>query len=87
VTDLLGLGSFVPRHARPYADLRGTILAAARSYADDVAAGSFPGPEQSSRMEDAVLDAVLGRTPLDAGAGSRLADDLGVAGIPLDRDL
>ena len=86
VTDLLGLGSFVPRHARPYADLRGTILAAARSYADDVAGGTFPGPEQSSRMDDAILDAVLGRTPLDAPEGAP-ADDLGVAGIPLDRDL
>ena len=26
ITDLLGLGDFIPRHARPYADLRGTIL-------------------------------------------------------------
>ena len=43
VTDLLGLGDFIPRHAKPYADLRGTILAAARAYADEVVAGHVPG--------------------------------------------
>jgi len=37
VTDLLGLGPFIPRHARPYAHLRETILEAARAYAADVA--------------------------------------------------
>ena len=62
VTDLLGLGDFIPRHAKPYADLRGTILAAARAYADDVAAGTFPGPEQSVRMDEAVLGEVLGQS-------------------------
>ena len=81
VTDLLGLDSWHPKHAKPYADLRGTILAAARAYADDVAAGSFPGAEQIVRMDDAVLDDVLGKTEsarsLDAIPG----------GIPLDRDL
>ena len=30
ITDVLGLGDFAPRHARRYADLRETILAAAR---------------------------------------------------------
>ncbi len=30
ITDLLGLGSFIPRHARPYAHLRETIAEAAR---------------------------------------------------------
>ncbi len=82
ITDLLGWDSWHPRHAKPYADLRGTILAAAAAYADDVAAGTFPGAEQIVRMEDAVLDEVLGRTERDqASAGAPLA------GIPLDRDL
>ena len=31
VTDLLGLSDFIPRHAKPYADLRGTIRAAAQA--------------------------------------------------------
>ncbi len=82
VTDLLGLDAWHPRHARPYADLRGTILAAARAYATDVTAGTFPGPEQTVRMDDAVLDDVLGRGTSDRPAGS-----IPVGGIPLDRDL
>jgi 3-methyl-2-oxobutanoate hydroxymethyltransferase len=81
VTDLLGLDSWHPRHAKPYADLRGTILAAARAYADDVVAGTFPGPEQTVRMDDAILDDVLGRGESDLGM------DAIPGGIPLDRDL
>jgi 3-methyl-2-oxobutanoate hydroxymethyltransferase len=81
VTDLLGLDSWHPKHAKPYANLRETILAAARAYAADVAAGSFPGPEQTVRMEEAVLDDVLGRSDLD----QRPATATGA--IPLDRDL
>jgi len=82
VTDLLGLGDFKPRHARAYADLRGTILAAARAYAADVAAGTFPGPDETVRMDEAVLGEVLGQSTLDR-------PDAGIpaAGIPLDRDL
>ena len=38
-----------------------TIRDAAAAYAADVAAGTFPGPEQTVRMDDAVLDEVLGR--------------------------
>ncbi len=82
VTDLLGFGSFIPRHARPYADLRTTILEAARAYASDVAAGTFPGADQTSRMDDEVLAEALGRTALD-----RPAADGTPFGIPLDRDL
>ncbi len=84
VTDLLGLGDYIPRHAKPYADLRGTILAAARAYAAEVVAGTFPGPEQTVRMDDDVLGDVLGRSVLDRAIG-----DAGIplGGIPLDRDL
>ena len=82
ITDLLGWDSWHPRHAKPYADLRGTILGAAAAYAGDVTAGTFPGAEQTVRMDDAVLEEVLGRTDPDrAAAGAPLA------GIPLDRDL
>jgi 3-methyl-2-oxobutanoate hydroxymethyltransferase len=81
ITDLLGVDSWHPRHAKPYADLRGTILEAARAYADDVAAGSFPGPDQTVRMDDDVLDDVLGRTDVDRAA------EVPLEGIPLDRDL
>ena len=70
ITDLLGWDAWHPRHAKPYADLRGTILGAAAAYAADVAAGTFPGAEQTVRMDDAVLDEVLGRTDHDR-AGRR----------------
>ena len=82
VTDLIGLGDFIPRHARPYAYVRDTIREAAIAYAADVAAGSFPGPEQTVRMDDSVLDEVLGRGSSDRPDGS-----VPVGGIPLDRDL
>jgi 3-methyl-2-oxobutanoate hydroxymethyltransferase len=82
ITDLIGLGDFVPKHARPYAHIRGEILEAARSYAAEVAGGTFPGPAETVRMDDAVLDDVLGR-----GAPDRPAGSIPVGGIPLDRDL
>ena len=81
MTDLLGLGDFVPRHARPYAELRQTIRDAALAYAADVTAGTFPGDKETVRMDDAVLEEALGR-----GVSDRAAD-APLAGIPLDRDL
>jgi 3-methyl-2-oxobutanoate hydroxymethyltransferase len=80
ITDLLGLDAWHPKHARPYADLRGTILAAVGAYAEDVRKGTFPGAEQTVRMDDEVLAEVLGRGTLDRADASTLA-------IPLDRDL
>ena len=53
ITDLIGLGDFVPKHARPYANVRKTILEAARAYAAEVAAGTFPGEAETVRMDDA----------------------------------
>jgi 3-methyl-2-oxobutanoate hydroxymethyltransferase len=82
LADLLGLGSFIPRHARPYVGLREVIRGAAARWAADVAEGAFPGPDETSRMDDAVLDGVLGR-----GGEDRL-DEVSESGpIPLDRDL
>ena len=42
ITDLLGLGPRLPRFAKAYADLRGTIGDAARTFAAEVQAGAFP---------------------------------------------
>ncbi|HLX35411.1 MAG TPA: 3-methyl-2-oxobutanoate hydroxymethyltransferase [Candidatus Limnocylindrales bacterium] len=84
VTDLIGLGDFSPKHAKRYADVQGAIATAAREYAADVASGRFPGPEQTVRMDDAVLDEALGRTADDRAAGNA---DRSLTGIPLDRDL
>lgn len=82
ITDLLGLTDWRPKHAKAYADLRGTILGAARTYAAEVGAGTFPTAEQSVRMDAAVLDEVLGRTADDRS--DRPAEPVA---IPLDRDL
>ncbi|HUV05638.1 MAG TPA: 3-methyl-2-oxobutanoate hydroxymethyltransferase [Armatimonadota bacterium] len=44
--DLLGLyGEFHPRHAKKYANLSEVILAAMKSYVEEVKSGEFPGPE------------------------------------------
>ena len=65
ITDLIGLGDFIPKHARPYLHVGADIRAAAAAYLADVGAGTFPGPEQTVRMDDAVLDEVLGRGASD----------------------
>ena len=82
ITDLIGLGDFIPRHARPYAQVGRAIMDAAVAYAADVEAGTFPGPAETVRMDDAVLDEVLGR-----GASDRPSGSIPAGGIPLDRDL
>ena len=81
INDTLGYGDWTPKHARKYADLRATILGAVTQYRSDVEAGMFPGEAETVRMDEAVLDEVLGRAADDRAAGMPLA------GIPLDRDL
>ncbi|MGA3056627.1 MAG: 3-methyl-2-oxobutanoate hydroxymethyltransferase [Candidatus Limnocylindrales bacterium] len=83
ITDLLGMSAdFTPRHARHYAELHAIIRAAAEAYRTDVATGAFPGPDESTGMDEAILDEVLGRTALDRPEGIEAG-----RGIPLDRDL
>jgi len=84
ITDTLGWGDWTPKHARKYADLRGTILEAIRGYRTDVEAGDFPGVDETVLMDPAVLDEVLGRTDQDRVGAAGIED---LAGIPLDRDL
>jgi 3-methyl-2-oxobutanoate hydroxymethyltransferase len=85
INDILGLDTWQPKHAKVFTNLHEPILAAVRSYASEVAAGSFPGPAQTVRMDDAILDEALGRSTLDARNGDAL--DIPAGGIPLDRDL
>jgi len=82
ITDTLGWGDWTPKHARRYADLRGTILEAVGQYKADVEAGTFPADAETVLMDPAVLDEVLGRS-----ADDRAAAPAGLASIPLDRDL
>ena len=49
-TDMAGLGSgHTPKFVKAYADLHSSLLDAAKSYAEDVAAGRYPAPEHSYR--------------------------------------
>ncbi len=82
LTDLLGYDTWLPKHARRYANVREIILGAAGEYARDVSAGTFPGPSETVLMDDAILDDVLGRTELDRSVGAPAG-----AQVPLDRDL
>jgi 3-methyl-2-oxobutanoate hydroxymethyltransferase len=81
ITDTLGWGDWVPKHARKYADLHGTVLEAVKSYRADVEQGTFPGEAETVLMDPEVLDEVLGRSADDSPSREPLA------GIPLDRDL
>jgi 3-methyl-2-oxobutanoate hydroxymethyltransferase len=45
--DMLGLFDWTPKFVRRYADLKGEIERAARAYADDVRARTFPGPAET----------------------------------------
>ncbi len=86
IPDMLGLGDFKPKHARAYADLQGTIAAATHAWVADVVAGTFPGPAETVRMDDAVLDEALGRHADDRATGGA-PDRPSPILIPLDRDL
>ncbi|MEI7771639.1 MAG: 3-methyl-2-oxobutanoate hydroxymethyltransferase [Chloroflexales bacterium] len=60
--DLLGLYSdFEPRHAKRYANLADQIGMAVASYASEVRAGVFPGPEHSASMPEDALRAALAK--------------------------
>lgn len=80
VTDVVGLTQgFTPRHARRFGEVGEALAAAVRDYRDAVIDGDFPAEAESSSMDEAVLQEVLGRGQLDR------ADDR--TAIPLDRDL
>ena len=60
--DILGLGDFLPRHAKRFADLGAAIQSAVADYADEVRSGAFPAESQSTHLGADVLaeiDAVI----------------------------
>ncbi len=67
VNDVIGLSARVPRHARPYADVRGVIRQAVEALAADVASGAFPSEAQATRMSNAEF------AELESSLASRLA--------------
>lgn len=55
--DIFGLYTdFQPRHTRRYLDLAGQMTQAAEQYRTDVAAGTFPGPAQTSDLKPQVKE-------------------------------
>jgi 3-methyl-2-oxobutanoate hydroxymethyltransferase len=57
ISDLLGLFSdFVPKHAKQYAKLAGTIRTAIADYMAEVKTGKFPTAEHSSTMDESLLE-------------------------------
>jgi 3-methyl-2-oxobutanoate hydroxymethyltransferase len=57
ISDLLGLFSdFVPKHAKQYAKLAGTIKSALADYITEVKAGTFPTAEHSSTIDESLLE-------------------------------
>ena len=61
ISDLLGLfADFVPKHAKQYAKLAGTIRTAIADYMGEVKSGSFPTAEHSSTMDESLLDELAG---------------------------
>ena len=49
--DLLGIGEFLPRHAKRYATVGDEIVRAVSAYAGDVRGRTFPGEAQSSHLD------------------------------------
>ena len=56
IHDLLGLfDRFTPKFVKKYAELNKPIIEALNQYANEVADGSFPGPEYSFGMKEEEL--------------------------------
>ena len=53
--DILGLGEFLPKHARRFADLAQEIEDAVSAYASEVRGRSFPGDDQSTHLDANIL--------------------------------
>ena len=56
ISDLLGLFSdFVPKHAKQYAKMAGTMKTAIADYMSEVKTGTFPTAENSSTIDETLL--------------------------------
>ena len=55
--DLLGVSTgFCPKFVKKYANLHDTTVEAVKEYIADVKARTFPAPEHTSKIDDAVLE-------------------------------
>lgn len=65
LADLLGWNpDFQPRHSRPYADLHGVTLDAARRFAAEVKEGSFPTDQNTSHLKPETIEELRVREEL-----------------------
>jgi len=62
--DLLGLGDFLPKHAKRYVDVGAAITKAIGSYASDVRAGTFPAEANISHADAEVVAELERMLPL-----------------------
>jgi 3-methyl-2-oxobutanoate hydroxymethyltransferase len=62
--DLLGMGTFMPKHAKRYAEVGAAITTAVARYAADVRSGSFPTEGQLSHMDAEVVAELQRALPL-----------------------
>jgi 3-methyl-2-oxobutanoate hydroxymethyltransferase len=62
--DLLGLGTFMPKHAKRYADVGDAIRSAIGAYAAEVRAGAFPAEANLSHLDADVVGELETALPL-----------------------
>lgn len=65
--DLLGLGTFVPKHAKRYAEVGDAIRSAIGAYAADVRSGAFPAEENLTHLDADVVGELETALPLTTG--------------------
>lgn len=65
--DLLGLGRFVPKHAKRYAEVGDAIRSAIGAYAADVRSGAFPAEENLTHLDADVVGELETALPLTTG--------------------
>ena len=59
IHDMLGMFTdFVPKHAKQYANLAGTIKSAVGQYVEEVKAGAFPTGRESYGLDESVLQEI-----------------------------
>jgi 3-methyl-2-oxobutanoate hydroxymethyltransferase len=75
--DILGIGEFVPKHAKRYAEIGEAILSAVSAYTSDVRAGAFPTAAQTTHLDASVImeiDAVIAGATGEEDADSETLD-------------
>lgn len=65
--DLLGLGTFTPKHAKRYAEVGAAITKAVTAYTKDVRGGAFPAEAQFSHLDAGVVADLERLLPLTDG--------------------